>query len=76
LGCGPEPELELDKEVNVKPLVNIKVSPSGSVTAANIVQSSGNSKVDRVALDWARSCRFTDSPNGRAGKIRVTVKLE
>jgi TonB family protein len=76
LGCGPKPKLELDKEVEVKPLVSIKVSPSGSVTTANIVRSSGQSKVDRVALDWARSCRFTDSPNGRAGKVRVDVRLE
>ena len=74
MGCGSKPKI--DFKVEVRPVVSIQVSPGGSVTSASIVRSSGQSRLDRAALDFARSCRFTDSPNGRAGKIAVSFVQE
>jgi TonB family protein len=47
------------------------VSPGGSVTSASVAASSGDSELDRLALQWVRTCRFTSSPSGREGEITV-----
>ena len=70
IGCGSKPKI--DFEVEVRPIIKIMVSPGGSVTSASIVRSSGESRIDRAALDFVRSCRFPLSTNGREGKIAVS----
>lgn len=73
LGCGPKPEInpKIDFELKTLPIVGFKVSPSGLVESTKIIRSSGNTNVDNMAQNWTHTCRFFDSPNGRAGKIRV-----
>jgi TonB family protein len=68
-GCGRKPEVDFDTSTST--LVHIRVSPGGSVTSASVAASSGDSELDRLALQWVRTCRFTSSPNGRVGQISV-----
>jgi len=69
LGCGKKPEREFDTEAIA--LIQIQINPDGEVTSALVAQSSGNNKLDKLAMKFARTCRFTDSANGETMTIKI-----
>jgi TonB family protein len=71
-GCAAPPEIDFN--IEVRPIVSVDVAPSGEVTDARIVRSSGKDELDEAALDYAQSCQFSSSENGISGQ-QIAVKF-
>jgi TonB family protein len=56
-----------------KILVKVTIDPGGSVTAAQIARSSGNSQLDRVTLDGIKQMQLTAMGKAMTFKVKVST---
>lgn len=61
-------------------IVQICVAPDRSILSADVMESSGDARFDRMALIWARQIKLRSAPtDGSAllpcGQVRVEIRL-
>ncbi|MCL1472555.1 energy transducer TonB [Argonema antarcticum] len=66
-GCNPQfPASLADLDVEGRPVIQFVVETDGRTSEAQLIQSSGNSELDRIAVEAVTNMKFASPQGGRA----------